>query len=280
MGQKINPRGFRIGITEDQSSKWIAKQNDYKIKLREDYFLRQQILIELQKFGKFKDVKISKIELEERSYDFPTSKFQKTLKFDNSQSNFIENNVQKFERRILGSTLTTSTLRFEQVPNQITIKIYTPDIKVFHNSDLLLKTIATSINKKFQKYTSITTANKKYKSKPSILIRYRNSIKPEFDAKLIAEEIGSKIEAREKYRRAIKRAIQTAKRQDVKGIKIQIGGRLNGAEIARSEWVREGRVPLHTLNAKIDYYNHRAHTIYGILGIKVWVFKGFSTFDF
>jgi small subunit ribosomal protein S3 len=94
------------------------------------------------------------------------------------------------------------------------------------------------------------------------------------DAFLIAEYIIQQLEKRVSFRRVVRQAIQRAQRAEVKGIKIQISGRLNGAEIARTEWVREGRVPLHTLRADIDYAYRTAKTIYGILGVKVWVFKG------
>ena len=94
------------------------------------------------------------------------------------------------------------------------------------------------------------------------------------NAVLIAEYIVQQLERRVSFRRVVRQAIQRAQRAEVKGIKIQVSGRLNGAEIARTEWVREGRVPLHTLRADIDYAYRTAQTIYGILGIKVWIFKG------
>ncbi|WP_414568670.1 30S ribosomal protein S3 [Nostoc sp. CCY 9925] len=94
------------------------------------------------------------------------------------------------------------------------------------------------------------------------------------DAYLIAEYIAQQLERRVSFRRVVRQAIQRAQRAGVQGIKIQVSGRLNGAEIARTEWTREGRVPLHTLRADIDYSYCTAKTIYGILGIKVWVFKG------
>jgi small subunit ribosomal protein S3 len=94
------------------------------------------------------------------------------------------------------------------------------------------------------------------------------------DAALIAEYITQQLERRVSFRRVVRQAIQRAQRAEVLGIKIQVSGRLNGAEIARTEWVREGRVPLHTLRADIDYSYRTALTIYGILGVKVWVFKG------
>jgi small subunit ribosomal protein S3 len=94
------------------------------------------------------------------------------------------------------------------------------------------------------------------------------------DAYLIAEYIAQQLERRVSFRRVVRQAIQRAQRAGIQGIKIQVSGRLNGAEIARTEWTREGRVPLHTLRADIDYSYTTAKTVYGILGIKVWVFKG------
>lgn len=98
--------------------------------------------------------------------------------------------------------------------------------------------------------------------------------KPELDAKLVADSIASQLERRVMFRRAMKRAVQNAMRLGAKGIKVQVSGRLGGAEIARTEWYREGRVPLHTLRADIDYATSRAETTYGTIGVKVWIFKG------
>ena len=98
--------------------------------------------------------------------------------------------------------------------------------------------------------------------------------KPELDAKLVAESVAQQLEKRIMFRRAMKRAVTTAMRLGAKGIKICVSGRLGGAEIARSEWYREGRVPLHTLRADIDYGLAEAFTTYGVIGVKVWIFKG------
>jgi len=98
--------------------------------------------------------------------------------------------------------------------------------------------------------------------------------KPEIDAKLIAENIAQQLERRVAFRRAMKRAVQSAMRLGAQGIRINCGGRLGGAEIARVEWYREGRVPLHTLRADIDFGRATAHTAMGTCGVKVWVFKG------
>lgn len=98
--------------------------------------------------------------------------------------------------------------------------------------------------------------------------------KPEVDAKLVADGICQQLEKRVMFRRAMKRSVSSAMRAGAQGVKVMVGGRLNGAEIARSEWYREGRVPLHTLRADIDYATSEALTTYGIIGVKVWIFKG------
>jgi small subunit ribosomal protein S3 len=98
--------------------------------------------------------------------------------------------------------------------------------------------------------------------------------KPEIDAQLVAENVSQQLERRVHFRRAMKRAVQSAMRLGAQGIRINCGGRLGGAEIARTEWYREGRVPLHTLRADVDYGTATAKTTYGACGIKVWIFKG------
>ena len=98
--------------------------------------------------------------------------------------------------------------------------------------------------------------------------------KPEVDAQLVGAGICQQLEKRVMFRRAMKRSVQSAMRAGAQGVKVMISGRLNGAEIARSEWYREGRVPLHTLRADIDYSHNEALTTYGIIGVKVWIFKG------
>jgi len=102
--------------------------------------------------------------------------------------------------------------------------------------------------------------------------------KPELDARLVAEGIASQLERRIMFRRAMKRAVSSAMRLGALGIRVAVAGRLNGAEIARTEWYREGQVPLHTLRADIDYSMAKAYTTYGVIGIKVWIYKG-EVFD-
>jgi len=98
--------------------------------------------------------------------------------------------------------------------------------------------------------------------------------KPDVDARLVAQNVAQQLERRVMFRRAMKRVVQNAMRQGAEGIKVQVSGRLGGARIARTEWYREGRVPLHTLRADIDYATYEAHTTYGVIGVKVWIFKG------
>ncbi|MEW5903770.1 MAG: 30S ribosomal protein S3 [Pseudomonadota bacterium] len=112
---------------------------------------------------------------------------------------------------------------------------------------------------------------------PDVGLNIEEVRKPEIDAQLIAESITQQLEKRIMFRRAMKRAMQNAMRLGAQGIKIMSGGRLNGIEIARTEWYREGRVPLHTLRADIDYGFAEAKTTYGIIGVKVWVYKGDQT---
>ncbi len=109
---------------------------------------------------------------------------------------------------------------------------------------------------------------------PDVALNIEEVRKPEVDAQLIADSITSQLEKRIMFRRAMKRAIQNAMRLGAQGIKIMSAGRLNGIEIARTEWYREGRVPLHTLRADIDYGFSEAKTTYGVIGVKVWVYKG------
>lgn len=121
--------------------------------------------------------------------------------------------------------------------------------------------------------TLLTNLKKILPSNRQVTIKVFEVEKVDLDANLLADLVAEQLEKRIAFRRAIREALQRAQKQNVNGIKIQVSGRLNGAEIARSEWIREGRVPLQTLRADIDYATSEANTIYGVLGIKVWVFK-------
>ncbi len=134
------------------------------------------------------------------------------------------------------------------------------------------------IGKRGEEIENLKKAVQKIVHQPT-QINIKEVKKPDLDAVILAEGVAQQLERRVMFRRAMKRTVQSALRQSAKGVRIEVSGRLNGAEIARTEWYREGRVPLHTLRADIDYGTAEALTTYGIIGIKVWVFKGEITED-
>jgi len=129
------------------------------------------------------------------------------------------------------------------------------------------------IGKKGADIEKLKTAVQKLVGKP-ISINIKEEKKAQTSAQLVAENVATQLERRVAFRRAMKKVMQGAQRSGAKGIKVAVAGRLGGAEMARTEWYLEGRVPLHTLRAKIDYGFAEAHTTYGIIGVKVWIFKG------
>jgi small subunit ribosomal protein S3 len=207
MGKKINPVGFRLGITQEHKSRWFADAKHYPELLQEDYKIRQYI--------------------------------QKNL-----------------------SNAGISDVRIERKADQIDLEVMTarPGVVVGRGG-----TGIESLRVGLQKELG---------SNRQIRINVVEVARVDADARLIAEYIAQQLEKRVSFRRVVRQAITRAQKAGIEGIKVQVSGRLNGAEIARTEWTREGRVPLHTLRADIDYAYCTALTIYGILGIKVWVFKG------
>lgn len=210
MGQKVNPHGFRLGISKKQSANWYAKGKDFSKNLIEDLKVREHLS------KKLKNSSISKVELE-RSAD-----------------SFVVNIHTARPGIIIGK-------RGEEIEN---------------------------LKKSVEKIVKGPTQ-----------INIKEVRKPDLDAKILAEGVAQQLEKRVMFRRAMKRTVQSALRQSAKGVRIEVSGRLNGAEIARTEWYREGRVPLHTLRADIDYGTAEALTTYGIIGVKVWVYKGEITED-
>jgi len=204
MGQKVNPIGIRLGITQDWNSKWFASKN-YAQLLNQDINLRK----DLKK--KLNSAAVSKI---------------------------------KIERPANNAVVTIVTAR----PGVIIGK----------------------------KGGGIETLRKEIAGKLGVPVHLNieEARKPELDSTLVAEGIAQQLEQRVMFRRAMKRAVTSAMKSGAKGIKICVSGRLGGAEIARSEWYREGRVPLHTFRADVDYGTAEAKTTYGIIGVKVWIFKG------
>ena len=189
-----------------------------------------------------------------RSSWFEVAKnYPNTLEEDFKIRNYLEKEL---------STAGVSKILINRKSDQIEIELHTsrPGIIVGRSGSGIEK-IKADLNK-------LTNNLKKIRINVSELAR------ADGDAYIIAEFIAQQLEKRVAFRRATRQAIQRAQKANVQGIKVQVGGRLNGAEIARTEWVREGRVPLQTIRADIDYATRKAFTIYGILGIKVWVFNG------
>lgn len=224
MGQKINPLGFRLGITQKYQSYWFIKENEYSQLLIEDFFLRKKINTIFQEAG------IIQIEIERKlnqiQIEIKTARPTIIIGKDGKKLETLKINLEKF-------------------------------LKNYRNKNFYFykKTFPVGFEK------------------PQITLHVVKISDPDKEANFIAEFIVEQLQKRIPFRRAMKQAIQRAQKASVKGIKIQVSGRLNGAEIARSEWIREGRVPLQTLKAKIDYSYKTAKTIYGIIGIKIWIFK-------
>ncbi len=206
MGQKVDPRGLRLGITRTWESVWYAGKEKYASFFHEDVKLKEYIKKNYYHAG------ISKIGIE-RTSDV-----------------------------------------------QVTITVYTA------KAGILIGRKGKEIEELKAKLEKITNKD--------ISIKVQEIKNPNLDAQLVAENIAGSIERRVAFKRAMNQAIGRAEKLGVKGIKVAVSGRLNGAEIARREWTISGRVPLHTLRADIDYATAEAHTTYGILGIKVWIFNG------
>ena len=209
MGQKVNPIGFRMGVSRDWTAKWYAGTKSYTQNLLSDIALRDYL-----------------------------------------------------KQRLKNAAV--STVVIERPAQSINITVHTarPGIVIGKKGE--------DIEKLRQELTKLA-------GRP-VQLAVEEVRQPELDAQLVAENIAQQLEKRIMFRRAMKRAVTNAMRLRALGIKIMVAGRLNGSEIARTEWYREGRVPLHTLRADIDYGFSEAHTTYGKIGVKIWIFKG-EVFD-
>jgi small subunit ribosomal protein S3 len=204
MGQKVHPKGFRLGIIEQWDSKWFARR-EYAQLLHED--------LRMRKF------------LKERLYHAGVSKVE-----------------------------------IERAANKAKINIYTA------RPGIVIGKKGAEIEKLKSELAKLT--------KRESFINIHEVRRPDVDAQLVAENVALQLERRVAFRRAMKEAVGRAMRMGAQGVKVRCAGRLGGAEIARTEWYREGRVPLHTLRADISYGLAEAKTTYGIIGIKAWIFRG------
>ena len=204
MGQKVNPTGFRIGVTEDWRSRWYADKN-YATNLANDLEIREFLNKQLSRAA------VSKVEI-------------------------------------------------ERAGDKIKVIVTTARPGVV-------------IGKKGAEIDALRKKLEKIANGP-VNIEVVEVKRPELDANLIAQSVAEQLEGRVAFRRAMRKAVQSARKSGAKGIRIQCSGRLGGAEMSRREWYREGRVPLHTLRAKIDYGFCTANTPMGAIGIQVWVYHG------
>jgi len=209
MGQKVNPIGFRLGISRDWTAKWYSGTKGYTHNLISDLKLRE----------------------------------------------FLKEKLK---------SAAVSTIVIERPAQSVSITVHTARPGIV-------------IGKKGEDIEKLRLELTKLAGRP-VTLAVEEVRQPELDAQLVSENICQQLEKRIMFRRAMKRAVTNAMRLRAQGIKVMLAGRLNGAEIARTEWYREGRVPLHTLRAEIDYGFSQAFTTYGTIGVKVWIFKG-EVFD-
>lgn len=204
MGQKVNPVGFRVGITRPWDSKWFAER-DYQRFVHEDILIRAFLKEKLNAAG-------------------------------------------------------ISRIRVERAANKAKVYIHAAKPGMV-------------IDKKARGLDHLRAELQK-KVKTEIFLNVMEVRKVDTDAQLVAENIAAQLEKRVSFRRAMKKAVTQSRKAGAKGIKVMCAGRLGGAEMSRTEWYREGRVPLHTLRADVDYGLAEAKTTYGVIGVKVWIFKG------
>lgn len=262
MGQKVNPLGFRLGVSQKHSTYWFTKSQYYSQLVVEDHFLRKFISEHFPNAG------IASITIER-------------------QLDIIQVHIAAARPRQLLGTFSKDKdvyIGIQDLCNQLTKKL-----KAYRTQNLLKKQyfLERSKNQLDTSHSDDTnTTSTSPRNVPlieltnpaiQINIQLTKIADPDTSAACLAEFIVEQLERRIPFRRALKQAIQRAEKASVKGIKVQISGRLNGAEIARSERIHKGQVPLHTLRAKIEYNFRTATTIYGLLGVKVWVFKGNTT---
>jgi ribosomal protein S3 len=276
VGQKTHPNGFRLVLNQYHLSSWYASKKNYSLLAQEDYQLRTELLKELEPFLTISKIKILRISNNPKEKElvsiFISCKHPRQKEMIKKLSELIsyfelEPSKKNFDDDLENDNLSDSEIRTQNfLKNYFQIRKENLDIAKEKIQKYFLSTLkykSQIVLDNFQKQT-----NKIYKIKFFFIkSKYRSST-------LIAKFIKQKLQKRIPFRRIIKKILTKVKNiKLIQGIKIELSGRLNGIEIARSEWKREGRIPLQTLSAKIDYTHEKANTIYGIIGIKVWLFK-------
>lgn len=243
MGQKTHPKGFRLVTTQKHLSDWYSSKVEYSKFLKEDFFIRQKTNDFFKEFLSISTIEINRTAQKGAATDYVmitiNALFPREKEMKRKITQFLE---EKNQSQQLGPLLANSK----------------GNMKRF--GALTLKQVSRNLIRYLQQKTKKTCYIR--------LAFIRNKFE---DANLIARFIAEQLERRVPFRRAVKQTIKKVQVTEIKGLKVEVSGRLNGIEIARSEWKREGKIPLHTLRAKIDYTHYEAQTIYGVIGIKVWL---------
>ena len=249
MGQKTHPKGFRLVTTQSHLSQWYSNKKSYSNLIEEDFLIRSKVDEFFKDFLSLSKVEINRIKQEKTDKEYV-----------NITIHSLFPRAKEMYRKVIKY--------FSENPDTENSKA----VNILNNSKGNLKRFTSVILKRIVRnlirYLQV-------KTQKSYLIDIKFIKNPFEDAALIAKFVSEQLEKRTPFRRVVKQTIKKVQRTEMKGVKIQVSGRLNGIEIARSEWKRDGKVPLHTLKAKIDYVHQRAETIYGVIGIKVWLFAGY-----
>lgn len=252
MGQKTHPKAFRLGITQTHLSTWYARKKEYSSLLQKDFFIRNLIEKHLEKFLTISTIRIERAG-SEKNISNSTLVIVKAL----------HPRVKDISKNVISTFLLGP--RKKEIIALLQKKGFSNKKGKPEKTKLLLSYFFKTRTREL-----IRSLSKALNEQVELRFEFcKNSFE---DALLTAKFIGMQIKRRAPFRRVIKQALKKAELIKVKGIKIELSGRLNGIEIARSEWKREGRIPLHTLSANIDYAEHSVNTVYGIIGIKVWLF--------
>lgn len=247
MGQKTNPKAFRLVTNQKHFSLWYSSKKNYNQLAQEDFSIRASILNKIEPMLTISSIEISRA----------------TTEINKENTVYITiKALYPREKEVLKKLLEI----YPNIDFQKNLLNFENDN---HKKQILQEYLARFL--KEQSIQILTSFTKKNNS--SYFIKF-TFLKNQFeDAMLIGKFISRQLENRIPFRRIIKQTIKKVQQTGSKGIKIELSGRLNGIEIARSEWKREGKIPLHTLKSSIDYIHHKAKTIYGIIGIKIWLFK-------
>ena len=239
MGRKVHPIGFRLGINQPWGGRWFAEGSVYRQQLHQDFAIRSLLLGNFSKGG--------------------WAASEKVREFRKQMPDAVKDGKAGISR-----------IDVERTPGKVRIVIHTA------KPGILIGRKGEGVKKIRQALESLVGKKSDFESLSGkkIELDIKEISSPDIDAMLVAKNIADQLERRIAYRRAMKRAIQQAIKQGAEGIKILVGGRLGGAEMSRDVWLREGRVPLQTLRANLDFATTEASTTYGQIGIKVWIYKG------